>query len=171
MRLIYVKYLDIFGYMESSKDLEFAEEFGHYEIQNGWESREEFFKRVGYTPKRHEYGFDERLDAEVRSNDWKDRAECAKQGYGLWRLIDDPDFRVRLEVAKQGYALDKLIEDVNPEVRAAVAKQGYKLDLLLDDESEYVRSIVASEWGHGIKISPIDGEEKFRTTLAQQSHN
>lgn len=168
MRLIYVKYLDVFGYMESPKDLEFAEEVGHYEIQNGGENREDFFKRVGYTPKPHEYGFDERLDARVVSNFWGDRAECAKQGYGLFQLINDPDFRVRLEVAKHGYALDVFAEDESDEVRAEVARQGYRLYLLADDKSPYVRKVVINTGKYLDEIAKIKNEPSVVKALIRK---
>ena len=47
----------------------------------------------------------------------------AKQGFGLHRLIDDPDPTVRAIVAGQGYDLDHLINDPDENVRAAAEKQ------------------------------------------------
>ena len=47
------------------------------------------------------------------------RAEVARQGHGLDKLVNDKDWRVRLEVARQGYRLDKLINDKDEDVRSA----------------------------------------------------
>jgi hypothetical protein len=46
----------------------------------------------------------------------------AKMGYGVDKLVNDPDPRVRVEVAKGGYFTQELLKDESPEVRAAVKK-------------------------------------------------
>lgn len=45
------------------------------------------------------------------------RAEVARQGFGLDKLINDDYWGVRAEIANQGYGLDKLIHDEEPKVR------------------------------------------------------
>ena len=56
----------------------------------------------------------------VKSDNWRDRLEMAKQGYGLEVLINDEDWSVRTAVARQGYGLDVLINDENLYVQEAV---------------------------------------------------
>lgn len=63
--------------------------------------------------------------------------------------IVDSDWRVRAEVARQGFGLERLIQDESPEVRAAVAEQGYELEMLLEDENEDVREAARMQMGGG----------------------
>ena len=56
--------------------------------------------------------------------------------------FDDEDYVVRAEVAKQGYGLDKLIKDKDYRVRNRVAMQGYGLDKLANDKDYRVRETV-----------------------------
>lgn len=53
----------------------------------------------------------------------------AKQGFGLDRLIDDPDPTVRVIVAGQGYDLDHLINDPDENVRAAAEQLSKKISM------------------------------------------
>ena len=66
------------------------------------------------------YGTDSEKDKMVKSDNWRDRLEMAKQGYGLEVLINDEDWSVRTAVARQGYGLDVLINDENLYVQEAV---------------------------------------------------
>lgn len=71
------------------------------------------------------------------------RVAVAEQGYG---------------VAKQGFGLDRLIDDPDPTVRAIVAGQGYDLDHLINDPDENVRA--AAEKQLSKKISMQHSEQK-----------
>ena len=85
------------------------------------------------------------LEEMVSSEDWHDRYEAARQGFGLDRLVDDICVDVRKEVACQGYGLDKLVDDKYLIVRKEVAKAAGKvnrIDLLKKlqhDEDDWVR--------------------------------
>ena len=57
------------------------------------------------------YGTDSEKDKMVKSDNWRDRLEMAKQGYGLEVLINDEVWGIREAVAKQGYGLNVLIND------------------------------------------------------------
>lgn len=82
----------------------------------------------------------EKIISDTSERNSKPRAEVAKQGYALERLISDNSYHVRAAVAEQGYKLDVLIDDVSPKVRAAVAEQGYGLDVLYHDIDSEVKS-------------------------------
>ena len=94
------------------------------------------------TDKCISYGTTFKLDKLVDSDDWEDRLEAAKQGYGLDKLVCDKEEEVRKEVAKQGYGFKKLIDDKYREVRKVIAEQGYGLDKLICDKSDSVRDAV-----------------------------
>ena len=66
------------------------------------------------------YGTNPGKDKMIKSNNWKDRLEMAKESYGLDVLINDEDCDVREAVVEQGYGLDVLINDEHWKVRTAV---------------------------------------------------
>ena len=106
------------------------------------------------------YGTDPEKDKMVKSNDWEDCLEIAKEGYGLNVLINNEDCLVRMAVADQGYGLNILINDEDCEVRKAVAKQGYGLDILIEDKDWEVRRTVKNylleQWKSNQNLSKTD---------------
>ena len=127
---------------------------------------------IGLNCKFIPYGTDPKKDKMVKSDDWIDRFEMAKKGYGLDILINDEDWKVRETVAKQGYGLNILINDEDWKVRAAVADQGYGLDILVNDEDWAVRERVA-EQGYGLDILVNDEDWAVRHAVEYYltSHN
>ena len=115
------------------------------------------------------YGTDPKLDKIVDANYWGMRIEAARDGYGLDKLINDPDTLVRQTVAHQGYGLDILINDESWWVRAEVAMQGYGLDILINDEEDDVREVVARH-GYRLDILINDKESSVRTAVAKQGY-
>lgn len=118
------------------------------------------------------YGTDSKLDELVDSNNWEDRANAAKQGYGLDKLINDKDSDVRAAVAEQGYGLDKLVNDENYWVREAVARQRFGLDKLVNDKNWVVRKAVARQ-GYGLDKLINDEDYNVRQAVNKylREHN
>ena len=88
------------------------------------------------------YGKNCKKDKMIKSNNWKDCLEIAKEGYGLDVLINDEEWRVRRAIADQGYGLNVLVNDESEYIRESVAKQGYGLNVLINDEYWVVRKAV-----------------------------
>lgn len=76
----------------------------------------------------------EELEDMVVHGDYIQRMKTAECGYGLDRLVKDPDARVRIAVAKKGYGLMDLIADDNEFVRKTAAN---KLDELNGQKPRY----------------------------------
>lgn len=89
--------------------------------------------------------YNEKMTKLFNSKLWSDRLRCARQGYGLEKLVNDNDSEVRAEVARQGYGHDILVHDENNSVRYVVALNSYKYDdILVNDKHHLVRAVVAS---------------------------
>ena len=117
------------------------------------------------------YGTDPEKDEMVKSNDYRDRLEMAKEGYGLDALINDKDEDVRAAIAEQGYSLNVLIKDENCDVRTAVAEQGYDLGTLVKDKHWCVREAVARR-GYDLDVLINDENEWVReATLSYLKEN
>ena len=67
--------------------------------------------------------YDPKLENLVHSKYLFERAEAAKQGYGLDVLINDKESCIRLLIAEQGYGLDVLVNDENWIVREEAERQ------------------------------------------------
>lgn len=57
-------------------------------------------------------------------------------------LVLSEDLMVRAEAAKQGLAMDKLIDDPEPYVRYQVARNEFGLDKLAHDEDWHIRELI-----------------------------
>ena len=59
------------------------------------EEREAFFARIGERPVNSEYGSNEKLDALVHSSNEKERADLARNGHAVLKLVHDESPYVR----------------------------------------------------------------------------
>lgn len=105
----------------------------------------------------------DRILERINGNNLIDRLDVAKMGYGLHKLINDPDWEIREQVANKGYGLGTLMNDPNPDVRATVAlrgSDGIRFRLSFDNTDE-VKDML-KEVGY---VSDVD---KLRMVAEQQ---
>ncbi len=102
---------------------------------------------MNYTP----YRTDKKLDKLVDSDDYSKREEAVNKGYGIDKLINDPNSKVRALIAylygNDKEVISKLINDPSPEVRGHIAQKcgadNEVLNKLVNDENSLVRLGVA----------------------------
>lgn len=99
------------------------------------------------------------------------RCVAAEQGWGLDKLVSDPDPNVRAAVAGRGFQADKLINDEHWYVRCAAATKVSKeaLRALANDPEWIVRSFVAHR-GECLDVLVNDPEPRVRATVARQGY-